>query len=161
MITNHIMFFYRICNKLHYSQVKQKNIVKKSFFNLLLIILNGYYRLLSSILYGAFIPYTAKIGNNIKFPHGLFGIFISMGAEIGNNCTIFHHVTIGSSKGYSPKIGDKVFIGCNSCIIGKVIIGTNCQIGAGTTVADAEIPDNSTVVGCQFRIVNEKIMDNK
>jgi serine acetyltransferase len=40
-------------------------------------------------------------------------------------------------------------------IIGKSIIHDGCKIGAGTTIANAEIPPNKTVVGASFRILGE------
>jgi serine O-acetyltransferase len=155
VLANHVMFFYKICNKLYYQNINQKNIIKKTIINIIIKIFNDYYRIILTVIYGAFIPYHAKLGNNIIFPHNLFGIFISMTAEIGDNCTIFHHVTIGSSKGLAPKIKNNVFIGCNSNIIGNTIIGNNCNIGAGTTIVDTEIPDNSTVVGSKFKILTK------
>lgn len=160
-LTSHIIFFYRICNKLYYNNIHQKNILIKRLTTIFIRILSVYYNLLLNVFYGGYIPYVAKIGKNIRFPHGLSGIFISNKAEIGDDCVILHHVTVGSyinkNKGgeFSPKIGEGVFIGCNSCIIGKTIIGNNCQIGAGTTIVNAEIPDNCTVVGSKFRIINQ------
>ncbi|MBO4389010.1 MAG: hypothetical protein J5785_06205 [Spirochaetales bacterium] len=89
----------------------------------------------------------------------MIGIFISKQAQIGRNVTLFHHVTIGSnliqgSKGYgAPVIGDDVFIGANSCIIGKVNIGKGARIGAGCCVS-RNVPENSTVVSAEIRIIS-------
>ncbi len=82
-----------------------------------------------------------------ELPHGLAGIFISHGAHIGKNCCILQNVTIGSSKGKAPTIGDNCVIGASAVIIGGVTVGKNCNIGANCTVFK-DVPDNTTVV-CQ------------
>ena len=43
-------------------------------------------------------------------------------------------------------IGDNVYIGANSVIIGEIHIGNNVKIGAGAVVVD-DVPDDSVVVG--------------
>lgn len=84
-------------------------------------------------------------------PHGLHGIHISDGAVLGKDITIMQNVTIGSNtlkdtKRYgAPKIGNNVFIGANSSIIGGIQLGSNCRIGANCCV-HTDIPDNQTVV---------------
>lgn len=80
-------------------------------------------------------------------PHGITGIFVSHGAKIGKNCMILQNVTIGSSKGKAPIIGDDCVIGAGASIIGGIKIGNNCNIGANCTVFK-DVPDNTTVV-CQ------------
>lgn len=78
-------------------------------------------------------------------PHGLTGIFVSHGARIGKRCVILQNVTIGSSKGLAPIIGDDVVIGAGATIVGGVQIGNNCNIGANCTVFK-DVPSNTTVV---------------
>lgn len=154
----HILACYRLCNKLHQKSYKRKTV--KWLISLIIInILYRYYSFLLSLFYGACLPYTAKVGNNLTLNHSFHGIFISTNAVIGNNCTIVQHVTIGSNQPLSndaPIIKDNVFIGCNSCIIGKTIIEDNCIIGAGVVIANSIIPANSTVVGQKFKILNKK-----
>lgn len=84
-------------------------------------------------------------------PHGLHGIHISDGAVLGKDITIMQNVTIGSNtlkdtKRYgAPKIGDNVFIGANSSIIGGISLGNNCRIGANCCCY-MDVLDNQTVV---------------
>lgn len=52
-------------------------------------------------------------------------------------------------------IGDNVFIGCGAKIIGGVHVGNNVCIGANCVVTK-DIPDNSTVVMPEFRIIPRK-----
>lgn len=80
-----------------------------------------------------------------KLPHGITGIFVAHGAKIGKNCLILQNVTIGSSKGGAPVIGDNCVIGAGAVIIGDIRVGNNCNIGANCTVFK-DVPDNTTVV---------------
>lgn len=116
--------------------------------------------------YHAVIPLQARFEEPPVFPHGLMGICISKNAIIGKNCTIFQNVTIGSnnfqdSKGFgSPEIGDDVFIGANSVLIGNIKIGNGVRIGAGCSVFQS-IPDNATVVCQPPRVIlHESKRDN-
>lgn len=153
----HILFCYRLCNKLYLKSYKRKTI--QWFFSLIIInILYRYYSFLLGFFYGAYLPHTAKIGKNLTLNHSFYGIFISTNAVIGDNCTIVQHVTIGSNQPLSneaPIIKDNVFIGCNSCIIGKTVIEDSCIIGAGVVIANSVIPANSTVVGQKFKILQK------
>lgn len=89
----------------------------------------------------------AEFASTPNLPHGITGIFISHSAKIGKNCTILQNVTIGSSKGAAPTIGDNCVIGASAVIVGGIKIGNNCNIGANVTVFK-DVPDNTTVV-CQ------------
>jgi serine O-acetyltransferase len=152
---NHILFLYRICNSLHQKAYKRKTI-KWLFSRIVIRIFYGYYSKLLSFFYGAYLPYTAKIGINLKLNHSFHGIFISENAVIGDNCTIVQHTTIGSNQPLSsdaPNIGNNVFIGANCCIVGKTVIGNNTIIGAGVVISNSTIPENSKVVGQKFRIL--------
>ena len=88
-----------------------------------------------------------------RLPHGITGIFISHSAHIGKNCMILQNVTIGSSKGKAPVIGDNVVIGACATIVGGIHIGNNCNIGANCTVFK-DVPDNTTVVNQAPRYLN-------
>ena len=80
-----------------------------------------------------------------ELPHGITGIFVAHGARIGKNCLILQNVTIGSSKGQAPTIGDNCIIGAGAVIVGGIRVGNNCNIGANCTVFK-DVPDNTTVV---------------
>lgn len=101
-------------------------------------------------------------------PHGLHGIHISDGAVLGEHITIMQNVTIGSNtledtkRNGAPHIGDNVFIGANSSIIGGITIGNNCRIGANCCVF-SNVADNQTVVagGGMRCIYHDRTKDNK
>ena len=103
------------------------------------MIISIIYRVLQ-VIYGCSIPFSSTIGKNICFKHGLYGIFISGKAVILDNVTIMHQVTIGSNFGSSgpikaPLIGNNVFIGPASKIIGDIKIHDNSKLGVGCILA--------------------------
>lgn len=148
---------------IYYLYLKCNNIYRKKGKTFFVRTLGKLYSSLLSLFYSAYIPYTVEIGNDPFFIHHFHGIFISKDTIIGDNCTIHHHVTIGSSKDphlpigsgdrVSPLIGNNVYIGANVCIIGKCKIGDYVVIGAGTTIANTNIPANSLVVPQKWRVL--------
>ena len=82
-------------------------------------------------------------------------IIINGKARIGDNCTLFPGVLIGqkSSGGECPKIGNNVFIGSGTKIIGAIKIGDNVTIGQNCVIVK-DVADNQTiVVSDKFRII--------
>lgn len=97
---------------------------------------------------GIDIPWTTKIGKGFYLGH--YGPRIINGnVVIGNNVNIATGVTIGQTnrgknKG-TPIIGNEVWIGANSTIVGNVKIGNNVLIAPNTYV-NFDVPDNSIVI---------------
>lgn len=60
---------------------------------------------------------------------------------------------IRKDKKGCPIIGDNVTICANSTVIGKIRIGNNVLIGAGSVVID-DVPDNAVVVGNPAKVVS-------
>lgn len=85
------------------------------------------------------------IGFGLYLSHG-FGVIINPSAIIGNNCVISQFVTIGANKGNAAIIGDRVFIGPNSCIVENVKVGSKSVIGAGSIVVK-DIKEEITAAG--------------
>lgn len=131
------MYFHRKC-----SYFKTKN--KKIRYLFYKIILNRY-----RIKYLYEISSNATIGKGFYIGH-LGPIIINPTAIIGDNVNISSGVTIGQQnrgeKVGSPIIGNMVFIGANSIIVGKIKIGNNVLIAPGSYV-NFDVPDNSIVVG--------------
>ncbi len=115
---------------------------------------------------GSWIGYRSQFDGIPCFPHGHFGIFVSNGASIGKNAVIFQQVTIGSNslKGSngagSPHIGANVYIGAGAKIIGNVIVGDNCRIGANAVVYRS-MPPHSVAVCAPTRIIEKSALDNR
>jgi serine O-acetyltransferase len=99
---------------------------------------------------GAEICVGAQIGVPIILRHPS-GIVIGGGVKIGAHCTILQGVTIGEKyvqnpDGMYPVIGDSVQIGCNSSILGKVIVGSNSVIGAHALILK-DVEDGEVAFG--------------
>lgn len=89
-----------------------------------------------------------RIGKGLFIGHN-GPIIINSKAVIGDNCNIATGVTIGQeNRGKRlgcPTIGNKVWIGTNSTIVGKISIGDNVLIAPNSYV-NFDIPSNSIVV---------------
>lgn len=74
-------------------------------------------------------------------------IIINPAAKIGENCTLYPGVLIGHKYpgGGAATIGDNVFIGAGTKIIGPVKIGDNVTIGQNCVITK-DIPGNSVIV---------------
>ncbi|MBI4697463.1 MAG: serine acetyltransferase, partial [Nitrospirae bacterium] len=96
---------------------------------------------------GISIPVECKIGKGLRIHH-FGGIIFHPSVEMGDNCTVYHQVTIGDrgGKGNAAKIGDNVTFGAGAKIIGEIVIGNNCVIGANAVVRES-VPDDSCAVG--------------
>jgi len=79
-----------------------------------------------------------------------FNIIINSKTNLGGNVTIYHNVTIGSKqfghKSGVPTIEENVIIYPHSCILGKITIGKNAIIGAGSVVMN-DVKPFSIVAG--------------
>ena len=95
----------------------------------------------------------AEIGPAMLGVHP-FGSYINA-RKIGRNFVIKNNVTIGN-KGFNEKpiIGDNVEVNVNSVVFGKIQIGDNVIIGAGT-VLNKSVPSNSIVVGNPAYIIKQ------
>lgn len=90
-----------------------------------------------------------QIGGGIYIGHA-YNITINSRAKIGCNCNIHKGAVIGQAnrgkrKGY-PTIGNRVYIGINSVIVGKVTIGDDVMIAPNSFV-NVDIPSHSVVFG--------------
>ena len=106
-----------------------------------------------------------KIGKNVYI--GGFSEVNAKGSKItiGNNCDIASFVTINVSDSHLKTIkkskniikkniiiGDNVFIGSHSAILGGTKIKNNSVIAAGTVLRGENIPEYSLAIGNPARI---------
>jgi serine O-acetyltransferase len=103
-----------------------------------------------SVVTGADIPVTSKIGGGLVLPHPN-GVVIHPGAQIGVNCIIFQQVTIGWARGGLPTVAGEVEFGAGAKVIGPVHIGAHARIGANAVVL-IDVPERGVAVGCPARI---------
>lgn len=95
------------------------------------------------------ISYEAEIGPGLYIGHPSC-ITVNSRAKIGKNCNIHKGVTIGREnrgkrKG-APTIGNNVWIGINSTIVGKITIGDDVLIAPNSYV-NCDVPSHSIVFG--------------
>lgn len=103
----------------------------------------------TSSFYHVEIYSSTQIGPGLYIGHP-YGITINPQAVLGKNVNIHKGVTIGqenrgSRKG-APTIGDDVWIGVNSTIVGKIVIGNDVLIAPNSYV-NRDIPSHSVVFG--------------
>jgi serine O-acetyltransferase len=75
-------------------------------------------------------------------------IIINPATRIGENCTLYPGILMGHKSpedGKAPVVGNNVFIGTGTKIIGGVHIGDNVTIGQNCVITH-DVPDNSTIV---------------
>ena len=105
--------------------------------------------------YGIEISPTCAIGEGLYLGHA-FGITVNPQARIGRNCNIHKGVTIGrENRGKrcgAPTIGDEVWIGANSTIVGAVHVGSDVLVAPNTYV-NCDVPDHSIVLGSPCKVI--------
>jgi serine O-acetyltransferase len=108
------------------------------------------------IITGISLPPECEIGDGIYIGH--YGsIILEAQARIGHNCSLAQNVTIGtapSAEGRgAPTIGNRVFIGAHSVIVGKITIGDDAVVCAGSVV-NKSVPARAVVMGNPARVVS-------
>lgn len=98
----------------------------------------------------------ARIKPGLFIDHGM-GIVIGETTVIGKGCVLFHGITLGGTGKHTgkrhPTLGNNVYIGAQTTILGPITIGNNVQIGAETVIINKNVPANCTVVGVPGGIV--------
>src|SRR5699024_4236802 len=104
-------------------------------------------------LFNCRVPNSVHIGDGATLAYGGIGVVINKNSRIGKNVKISQNVTLGAKPGgYGPPvIGDGVFIGPNSVLLGGQV-GENSIIGAGSVVLKP-VPANSVVAGNPARLI--------
>jgi serine O-acetyltransferase len=106
---------------------------------------------LNRIIFSCDIKYTIELGSGTTFFHNALGVVIHPKAKIGKNCSIYQNVTIGGNRNKrngeqtAPIIGNDVFIGSGSCILGPIKIGNGAVIGANSVVTK-DVPSNHMAI---------------
>ena len=82
------------------------------------------------------IPPQVALGDEFHVIHAEGSLSIHPDAVIGSRVGVMHNVTIGTNMGPgAPVIGDDVFIGVNSTVLGPIRVGNRVRIAANTAVA--------------------------
>lgn len=156
MKADYIYDLYRFTGRTDYKTFLQTVLLNKFYRRLF------YYRMLSkkkSVLFRVLnyfltsktsieIPTTVILGKGVLFLHP-YGITFNSKVIAGDNLTIMKGVTLGNSKTGkigSPIIGNNVYVGLNSTIVGGVHIGNDVMIAPNTFV-NFDVPDGCLVLG--------------
>lgn len=94
------------------------------------------------------LPWNVKIGKGVLFLHP-YSITLNSRCVIGDNCTIMKGVTIGNTKGTNagvPTIGDNVYLGVNSTVVGNIHVGNDVLIAPNSYI-NFDVPDGAIVLG--------------
>ena len=96
-----------------------------------------------------------SIGRGLYLGHP-YNISVSEFAEIGDNCNLNKGITIGAEnrgpRTGAPKLGNKVWVGTNAVIVGKITIGNNVLIAPNAFV-NRDVPSDSIVIGNPAQIL--------
>src|ERR1700740_777749 len=90
----------------------------------------------------------ALLGRRLFIDHAT-GVVIGETAIVGSDVTIYQGVTLGGTgKEHGkrhPTLEDNVVVGGGAKILGNIVVGENCRLGAGSVVL-GNFPAHSTVV---------------
>lgn len=111
----------------------------------------------NAVLFGIEIASSCQIGPGLLLPHTQGSV---IGAwTIGSNVTIFQGVTLGArsldfnaSSATRPTIGDGVIIGAGAKVLGGIVLGDNCRVGANSVVL-SDVPPEGLAVGAPARVI--------
>lgn len=99
--------------------------------------------------YGLEISTKAEIGEGLYLGHP-YNITVAGGVKIGKNANLHKGCTIGrenrGKRAGVPTLGDCVYVGINSTVVGNVTIGDDVFIAPNSFV-NFDVPPHSVVVG--------------
>lgn len=120
----------------------------------LLLLVHTLMHFLVHMTSGIDIAKEAKIGKGLVI-HSFSSVLIS-NVEMGEYCVISPNVYLAGRKDGIPKVGDHVFFGLGSRILGNVTIGDYAIIGAASLVIK-DVPADHTAIG----VDNLRIFPNR
>ncbi|WP_431309235.1 serine O-acetyltransferase [Gordonia prachuapensis] len=109
---------------------------------------------INTVITGCDISWQADIAPGLVLYHPV-GVVIGPNVWIGNDVTIQQGVTIGSRSPADvsgPVIGAGCQLGAGSRVLGDVVLGNQCTIGANAVVLKS-LPDSVSAVGIPASIV--------
>jgi serine O-acetyltransferase len=110
------------------------------------------------LLFNSIVPFECKIGKYSKCGYGGIGVVVHKRSIIGENVLISPQVTIGgkSNNPNVPTIGNDVYIGTGSKILGDVKIGDRVIIGANSVVIKS-VPSDTIVAGNPAKVIKSNV----
>ena len=115
-----------------------------------------YFQSRTSEVYGVDIHPAAQLGKGIMIDHGT-GVVIGETSVVEDNVSIFQGVTLGGTGkeigDRHPKVREGVLLSASSTVLGRVEIGRNAKIAAGSVVLD-NVREGATVAGVPAKVIN-------
>jgi serine O-acetyltransferase len=95
------------------------------------------------------------IGEGTKLGHRGIGVVIHPRAKIGRYCLLAQNISIAGKDGGVPELGDYVYVGHASIVMGGIKVGNNAFIGA-LSLVNKDVPDNAIVAGIPAKVIKIK-----
>ena len=145
---------YRLASKIYRSSLPRG--VKSPLLGIMV-----FWQVVIEVITKISLPYRTQIGHGLYIGH-CGPIILHPDVVIGHDCNLSQVTTIGISgmgdhRGV-PTIGDRVFIGPHTVIVGPITVGNDTVIGAGAIVVTS-VRSNVTVVGNPAREVSHQGSD--
>lgn len=106
--------------------------------------------------FGVDIHPAAKIGSGLVIDHAT-NVVIGETAVLGDDITMLQGVTLGGTGKEGgdrhPKVRNGAHIWAGAKVLGNIVLGEHCQVGACSVVLD-DVPAHSTVVGVPARVIS-------
>ena len=143
------LWVYRVC---HWATRRARNPLARKIAG----VSSALARTLTETVCGIGLPPQCEIGEGLCIYH--FGPTVLNGrVRIGNHCSLRQGVTLGvAGRGENrgaPTIGDRVDIGANAIVIGRITVGDDAAIGAGAVVTKS-VPARAVVAGNPARVLS-------
>lgn len=111
--------------------------------------------------YGFDISPVTKIGPGFFLGH-FGGVVISPFAVLGTNVNVAKGATIGAtsrgSRKGAPTLEDRVWVGANATVVGRITLGKEALIAPGAYV-NFDVPSRAVVLGNPGRVVSDSGSD--
>jgi serine O-acetyltransferase len=98
----------------------------------------------------------SRIGPGLYVGH-FKSIHVGRGVQIGRDCNIGQMCFLGGAERYCapgfPIVGDRVYFGIGSKVMGGVHVGSDVAVGANAVILE-DVPDRAVVVGNPAKVIN-------
>lgn len=105
-------------------------------------------------VFGCDVAWQAEIAGGLVLFHPT-GVVVGPECRVGPRCALMQGATLGSTPQGSPVIGENVFLGPGSCVLGAVTVGDDVIVGANAVVV-ADVEPGCVVGGVPARVLRQR-----